>query len=234
MNRYYSPVYRRFTSPDPYRASGGPADPGSWNRYAYVNGDPINFSDPSGLLAEAACDGWASDPSLPGPCGHDNPLGSISPLRRIYNVMVDGPGAIFNGWEYANSSGTAFNVSLSGDLFSSMVASGTITLTSPGIYQIGGVLIRIAVAAAGSPVVMTVAGISAVAYVGWLIYEYSKSDIKQVRDAARIVGKEPNCRPAEPEDFNTVQEMIKDSKGPDGKVPWETLLEAWREVLCEK
>lgn len=49
QNRYYSSVYGRFTTPDPYRASGGPADPGSWNRYAYVQGDPINFNDPSGL-----------------------------------------------------------------------------------------------------------------------------------------------------------------------------------------
>ena len=37
-------------TPDPYRASGGPADPGSWNRYAYVQGDPVNFYDPSGQL----------------------------------------------------------------------------------------------------------------------------------------------------------------------------------------
>jgi hypothetical protein len=29
-------------------ASGGPADPGSWNRYAYVAGDPVNRVDPSG------------------------------------------------------------------------------------------------------------------------------------------------------------------------------------------
>lgn len=49
MNRYYSPIYGRFTSPDPYRASGGPADPGSWNRYAYVSNDPVNHSDPAGL-----------------------------------------------------------------------------------------------------------------------------------------------------------------------------------------
>jgi hypothetical protein len=29
-------------------ASGGPADPGSWNRYAYVGGDPIGSKDPIG------------------------------------------------------------------------------------------------------------------------------------------------------------------------------------------
>jgi RHS repeat-associated protein len=30
MNRYYQSTWGRFTSPDPYRASGGPGDPGSW------------------------------------------------------------------------------------------------------------------------------------------------------------------------------------------------------------
>ncbi len=49
LNRYYSSVYGRFLSSDPYRASGGPSDPGSWNRYAYVQGDPVNGVDPSGL-----------------------------------------------------------------------------------------------------------------------------------------------------------------------------------------
>jgi hypothetical protein len=40
----------RFLSPDPYTASGGPADPGSWNRYAYTRGDPVNRYDPTGLV----------------------------------------------------------------------------------------------------------------------------------------------------------------------------------------
>jgi RHS repeat-associated protein len=48
-NRYYSSAMRRFLTPDPYRASGGPADPGSWNRYANVVADPVNHVDPTGL-----------------------------------------------------------------------------------------------------------------------------------------------------------------------------------------
>jgi hypothetical protein len=36
-------------TPDPYMASGGPKDPGSWNRYAYGSADPVNNNDPSGL-----------------------------------------------------------------------------------------------------------------------------------------------------------------------------------------
>jgi RHS repeat-associated protein len=52
VNRYYSSQMGRFVSADPYQASGGPANPGSWNRYAYVEGDPVNFHDPRGLMAE--------------------------------------------------------------------------------------------------------------------------------------------------------------------------------------
>ena len=48
--RYYSPGTGRFMTADPYIASGGPSDPQSWNRYAYVAGDPVNLVDPQGLF----------------------------------------------------------------------------------------------------------------------------------------------------------------------------------------
>ena len=48
MNRYYSSAWGRFGSPDPYMNSGGPGLPQSWNRYAYVIGDPMNLNDPQG------------------------------------------------------------------------------------------------------------------------------------------------------------------------------------------
>jgi RHS repeat-associated protein len=48
-NRYYSNAYGRFMTPDPYEESGGPTDPGSWNRYTYTRGDPANRYDPEGL-----------------------------------------------------------------------------------------------------------------------------------------------------------------------------------------
>jgi len=49
VNRYQQPGSGRFLTPDPYMASGGPGDPGSWNRYAYTRGDPVNRFDPRGL-----------------------------------------------------------------------------------------------------------------------------------------------------------------------------------------
>jgi RHS repeat-associated protein len=48
--RYHAPGQGRFLTPDPYVASGKSNDPGSWNRYLYSTGDPINFVDPSGLV----------------------------------------------------------------------------------------------------------------------------------------------------------------------------------------
>ena len=37
-------------SPDP-STGVSLSDPGSWNKYAYVGGDPVNFIDPAGTNA---------------------------------------------------------------------------------------------------------------------------------------------------------------------------------------
>jgi RHS repeat-associated protein len=49
--RYYSSNTGSFFSPDPSMDNVDYANPGSWNAYAYANGDPINFNDPDGLQA---------------------------------------------------------------------------------------------------------------------------------------------------------------------------------------
>jgi RHS repeat-associated protein len=44
--RYYSMNMGRFFSPDPSGVStADPKDPQSWNRYGYVQGDPVNHKD---------------------------------------------------------------------------------------------------------------------------------------------------------------------------------------------
>ncbi len=48
-NRFYSSTLGRFTSADTTLSSVSLANPLSWNRYAYVNGDPVNSNDPTGL-----------------------------------------------------------------------------------------------------------------------------------------------------------------------------------------
>ena len=47
--RYYASSYGRFTTADPSNNNVNPVDPRSWNSYSYVNGDPANANDPSGL-----------------------------------------------------------------------------------------------------------------------------------------------------------------------------------------
>lgn len=48
--RKYDSSSGRWTSPDPYGGSMLVEDPQSFNRYSYVNNDPINHADPSGLM----------------------------------------------------------------------------------------------------------------------------------------------------------------------------------------
>jgi len=51
--RYYNPRLGRFMSAD--LLEGDPSNPQSFNRYGYVNGNPANFRDPSGLDGGGPC-----------------------------------------------------------------------------------------------------------------------------------------------------------------------------------
>ncbi len=54
--REYDNLSARWSAPDPYGGSISLASPQSFNRYSYVNNDPINLTDPAGLMA--ASEGW--------------------------------------------------------------------------------------------------------------------------------------------------------------------------------
>jgi RHS repeat-associated protein len=55
LYREYHPVWGRWVSPDPAGlAAVNPANPQSWNRYAYVTNNPLALVDPMGL--QSACD----------------------------------------------------------------------------------------------------------------------------------------------------------------------------------
>ena len=49
VQRYYASSYGRFNTADPMAGSARGNNPGSWNRYSYTLGDPVNGSDPRGL-----------------------------------------------------------------------------------------------------------------------------------------------------------------------------------------
>jgi RHS repeat-associated protein len=62
--REYDPLSARWTAPDPYGGSIELATPQSFNRYTYVVNNPVNLTDPSGLMAYdggyGADVGWGS------------------------------------------------------------------------------------------------------------------------------------------------------------------------------
>jgi len=53
VQRYYSSTFGRYMTSDPYRTSAAAYNPGTWNRYAYVEGDPVNGIDRTGLFKNA-------------------------------------------------------------------------------------------------------------------------------------------------------------------------------------
>jgi hypothetical protein len=57
--RRYNRWWSRFDQPDPWDGSYNLGDPQSFNRYAYVQNDPVNFVDPSGLNVEMGGGGWS-------------------------------------------------------------------------------------------------------------------------------------------------------------------------------
>ena len=48
--RYYNSNHGRFTTVDPLLASGKSSNPQTFNRYVYVMNNPLNSTDPSGML----------------------------------------------------------------------------------------------------------------------------------------------------------------------------------------
>ncbi len=85
----------RFTSPDPSATSAKLSDPGSWNRYAYVGGDPISRMDPSGLCSEYMGqlsdddDEGLGDLLYSGPCQFDPVSGAVI-TSQVEEVAVFG------------------------------------------------------------------------------------------------------------------------------------------------
>ena len=97
-NRYYSNTLGRFLTADPYRAmasgANNPADPGSWNRYAYVGDDPVNFGDQAGLDGNGCSGGcyyWQVPPSHPPQSGQFGDLLPLAPPAQAPTPPNPGP-----------------------------------------------------------------------------------------------------------------------------------------------
>jgi RHS repeat-associated protein len=98
LYRQYHPVQGRWTSPDPAGlAAADPANPQSWNRYAYVANRPLSFIDPYGLftlICEQLRNCAGQDDSSGGDQGEDADGGSggrYDPLQNTGNKAGGGP-----------------------------------------------------------------------------------------------------------------------------------------------
>jgi RHS repeat-associated protein len=70
LTRRLHPTQGRWISPDPAGlAAVNPADPQSWNRYAYASNDPGDLADPSGLCAVSFAEATTGCSNAHGPMG---------------------------------------------------------------------------------------------------------------------------------------------------------------------
>jgi RHS repeat-associated protein len=87
INREYEYGLGRWLSPDPLgQAAANPANPQSWNRYAYVMNNPTTYSDPLGLLGPNDC--VASAPCTVTVNGGEPP--QISLMLELYMDLAGG------------------------------------------------------------------------------------------------------------------------------------------------
>jgi RHS repeat-associated protein len=120
--RNYSTEQSRWLTPDPYNGSYDLMNPQSFNRYMYVNGNPLTFADPSGLS-----DGWAT--GIGGsPCtalGWTKPLSSgsndkLNPCDPVMAALSWGLTPLVNMADGAINN--IFNTALSTSLTTGQVA----------------------------------------------------------------------------------------------------------------
>jgi len=98
--RYYTSNFGRFMTADPYRQTAKAIDSGSWNKYSYTRGDPINRVDPSGTCDEdtnttvtVCADTDPVEPQLPGPrkkITPQQPAGDPPVILKVANLTKSG------------------------------------------------------------------------------------------------------------------------------------------------
>ncbi len=115
MFRRYNRWFARFEQPDPYGGSYNLGNPQSLNRYPYVQNDPVNFVDPSGLMPcqpgnfSAECDGsgfggWGGGFNM----NDRRPIDGESTGRQIIEFRFNGSRvlwAFFKGEQWTDKDG---------------------------------------------------------------------------------------------------------------------------------
>jgi len=109
--RDYDPRTRRWTAPDPVRFAAG-----STNVYTYVDDDPINLQDPSGLYGSAAVGTGGVTVSA---------TGTIGPLGSTFGVNFQNIGGHWSTYIFSGPAvGAELNVSVTGNIGNILSPSG--------------------------------------------------------------------------------------------------------------
>jgi RHS repeat-associated protein len=130
MFRRYESKLPRFSQPDPYEGSYNLSDPQSFNRYAYVGNDPVNFVDPLGLCTFNITINNSAN------VNEDTLRAMRNEIARIF--LASGNSVVFNNPSAANGgsySTTLLSADPVGDTlaYTNSVVGGPIT-SSGGIY----------------------------------------------------------------------------------------------------
>jgi RHS repeat-associated protein len=155
--RRYSPVQGRWISPDPAGMSAAdPSNPQSWNRYAYVNNNPLSFTDTAGLNcgdpASNSQDGDTISVTVYAPC--DDPLQNFYDyLSSVQNAIVNRTAQVTNqvsdvlqtatNWVTAPRDPGCLAASAAGGAAAGAIGGGIAggfggTLVAPGVGTLGG------------------------------------------------------------------------------------------------
>lgn len=86
MHRRYNRWWSRFDQPDPWDGSYDLADPQSLNRYNYVQNDPVNYVDPTGLNIASPGTRYGECPPGSVVCGSGVGIGA-RPLLDGFNYL---------------------------------------------------------------------------------------------------------------------------------------------------
>ena len=87
--RYFGSALGRLASPDPLNAGANPADPQTWNAYAYVRNDPLNATDPTGMMR--TLNGWVDDG---GPGNGEYTMDGVDVPSDMAMAAIGGGGAV--------------------------------------------------------------------------------------------------------------------------------------------
>jgi RHS repeat-associated protein len=112
QQRYYASTLGRFTTTDPYDGSADGKDPQSWNRYSYVQNDPVNHNDPSAMNM-AFWDDWGVG-GVPGVSWDLDPWAMRDPFEFLSSSTL-GLGAPSNAGFFTASQTSASIIYGNGD-----------------------------------------------------------------------------------------------------------------------